>query len=236
MFLQAILQVFDAFGDVDVVTHAVRFMFGSQGHRFVADGKLGMHAHHAGNHVRRVGLSVADPGFIFQDCLAGFVLTVAVGDFVAQTRADAQFLRCLADGKEAVLDFTKTGVMVEDRRHAVLDTFDIRFHSAQISQVVGQMTVDIPPQAVEDVQEALGRIAVDIHTPGHGAVNMLVNVDESRHDDTAFGIDKSGVRIGPADFRRLADAADYRAVYGYGAIREILILRVAGNDVTISDD
>ena len=126
--------------------------------------------------------------------------------------------------------------MVEDRRHAVLDTFDIRFHSAQISQVVGQVTVDIPPQAVEDVQEALGRIAVDIHAPGHGAVNMLVNVDESRHDDTAFGIDKSGVWIGPADFCRLADAADCRAVYGYGAIREILILRVAGNDVTISDD
>lgn len=65
---------------------------------------------------------------------------------------------------------------------------------------------------------------------------MLVNVDESRHDDTAFGIDKSGVWIGPADFCRLADAADCRAVYGYGAIRKILILRIAGNDVTISDD
>jgi hypothetical protein len=39
-----------------------------------------------------------------------------------------------------------------------------------------------------------------------------------------------------ADFCRLADAADCRAVYGYGAIREILILRVVGNDVTISDD
>ena len=148
VFLQAILQVFDAFSDVDVVTYTIRFMFSRQGHRFIADSELGMHAHHTGEHIRRVGLGMADPGFIFQDGLPGFILAIAVGDFVTQARADAQFLCGLADGKEAVLDFTKAGMVVEDRRHAVLDTFDIRLHSAQVGQVISQVAVDVPPQAV----------------------------------------------------------------------------------------
>ena len=236
VLFQAILQIFDAFGDVDMISHTIRFMFRCQGHRFVADRELGMHTHHAGEHVRRIGLGVADPGFIFQDGLPGFILAVAVRNFITEARADAQFLCGLADGKEAVLDFTKAGMVVEDRRHAVLDTFNIRFHGAQVGQVIGQVAVDVPPQSVEDVQEALRRIAVDIQAPGHGTVNVFMSIDESRHDDAAFGIDEVRIGESPAYFGGLADAADLHPVHGYGAIGNILILGITRDNVSISDD
>ena len=52
-----------------MTTHAVRLMFHHKFQRLIAEGKLGVHAHHAGQHIRRILLSVTNPSFIFQDRL-----------------------------------------------------------------------------------------------------------------------------------------------------------------------
>ena len=42
-------------------------------------------------------------------------------------------------------------MMIENRRHAAFDAFDIRRHGTQVGQVIGQMAVHIPPQSVENI-------------------------------------------------------------------------------------
>ena len=110
-----------------------------------------MHAHHAGQHICRILLSVTNPGFIFQDRLPRLIETVPVRHFITQTGTNAHFLCSLSDGKQAVLDFAEAGMVVKNRRHAVLNAFHVRRHSAQVRQIIGQMTVNVPPQPVQDI-------------------------------------------------------------------------------------
>ena len=136
----------------------------------------------------------------------------------------------VANSEQAVFDFTITGVVVENRRHAVFDAFYIGFYGAQPGKVIGQMTVDVPPEAIENVEEPPGSVSIDGKATGHGTINMFMGVNKRRHDQPATGINKGGIFIFLPEMPQRPDSADYAPVHCYRSIRyPVLFFRTRHN-------
>ena len=59
---------------------------------------------------------------IFFDTLCGLLLTVALGNLVAEAGTDACFFYDIADCEQGTRDLSKACMVVEDRGHAIADT------------------------------------------------------------------------------------------------------------------
>ena len=48
--LQAVVQIFDTFRHMNVISHLIRLVLSRQFHRLIRDRELRVHAHHTGDH------------------------------------------------------------------------------------------------------------------------------------------------------------------------------------------
>ena len=85
MLVQAVVQVLDAFGDVDVITRVTGERRNALVESFVGKSELRVHSEHAREHIGVVLLAVIDEVNILLDRLVALLLTVAVGGLVAKT-------------------------------------------------------------------------------------------------------------------------------------------------------
>ena len=89
-----------------------------------------MHTHHAGDHVTVIFHGMADKPFILQHRLSGLLLSVPVRNLIAETGADPQGLCRLLNGRKTVWYAAETGMMIENRSHAVFNAVNVRSHGA----------------------------------------------------------------------------------------------------------
>ena len=203
---------------MDVVAHLGGLVGRGQLHGGVGDGELGVHAHHSGNHVRVVGQGVFDPGRVLHHSFLRLVHPVAVRNLITQTGADSQFLSRVLDGEQAVVNLAEAGVVVEHRGDAVLDGVNIGSPGALAGLLVGQVAVDGPPHSVQNLQKAVGVVSINRKSSRHGAVDVLMGVDERRHDHAPPGVYVLCLREFPADVLRGSDPHDGSAVHCYRAV------------------
>ena len=154
-----------------------------------------MHAHHARKHIGIVRLGVTDKRLVFQHRFLRLVLSVPVRHLITQTCPDAQLFRHIRNGKQAVFDLSEAGMMVKNSSHTVTDTGNHRIHRTVTDLLQCQMSVNVPPLAVQNIQKPLRIVALNAKAPCHGAVNMLMGIDKSRHNHTAFCIYVFCIRI-----------------------------------------
>jgi len=84
--------------------------------------------------------------------------------------------------------------VVEDRGDAVLDAVQVDRAGREVVVLQGQLPVDPPPHPLQDVVEVLRAVAVDRQAPGKRAVDVVVRVDQARHDRAASGVQE--LRVG----------------------------------------
>ena len=148
VLLQAVVKILDAFRHMNVISCPVWLIGRRKFHRLVRDGKLRMHSHHSGNHIRIVLQSVADELRILHHGLTRLIHPVSVRDLIAQTGSYSQFLRRIRYGKQTVFDVPEACMMIEDGRHTVADTGDHSIHCAVFRLFKRQLPVYGPPLSV----------------------------------------------------------------------------------------
>ena len=202
----------------------------------VGNRKLCVHAHHAGKHIRIIGECVLDPSFVFENSRTCFVHAVTVGNLITEAGAQAEFFGRIFDGKKGIFDFAKTGVMIEYGGNAVLDGVEIGDSGTLSGIFIGEMTINGPPQTVQDIQESVRIIAVYGKSSGHRRVDMLMRINESRHDDTVFRINKLRLRIGFLHVGRETDVVDEFVLKHNCAVFDVRKSRISGKKSSVSDD
>ena len=120
----------------------------------------------------------------------------------------------LANGKlitrdEAVPYLPDGGVAIDGTKiAAVLDAVQVQRVGAGLGALQGQVAVDVPPLAVQDLIEIGGVEAIDAQSTGQGGVDMGMGVHQPRHNDAALGINELRVRVlglhGPSKKRCLS--------------------------------
>ena len=123
--------------------------------------------------------------------------------------------------------------MVKDGGNPLLDAVQIQRVGAGPGARKGQMAVNIPPLAVQDLVEIGRAEAVDTQPPGQGGVDVGMGVHQARHDDAALGVDKLCVRVLGLQLRGGAHRHDLRALDGYAAVREIGDRAVPGDQPSV---
>ena len=202
----------------------------------IGDGEERVTAEHRREHGILALLAFRDEVGIFLDGLQALLLAVAVGDLVAQTGADAEFLRALADLEQGAGDLAVGRVMVKDGGDALLDAVDVQRVRGSAGALERQLAVHGPPGAVEHFVEVGGVVADDGEASGQRGVDVRVRVDEGRHDDAAPGVDDLRLRIFRAQRGLFADLYDLGALIGDGALFVVaLAALVAGDDASVCE-
>ncbi len=234
--LEGIVHIVHALGHVDVVAGAAVVGCGHTVEGLIGDREQRVAAEHRREHRVVPLFALGDEVGVFLNGLQALLLAVAVGDLVAQAGAKAQALAFFRNGVERAGDLAVRGVMVEDRRHALLDRVDVKGGGAGLCAVHHQVAVDRPPGPVEHLVEVRGVVALDGQTAGEGRVDVRVRVDERGHDDAAPGVDDLGIGVLGAEHGLLADLGDPRALVGDGAVLVVALpLRIAGDEAAVGD-
>ena len=234
--LQGVIDVVHALGDVDVVAGAAVVGLDHAVKRLVGDGEQRVAAEHGGEHRILLLLAVGDPVGVLLDGLQALLLAVAVGDLVAQTGADAEFLGALADLEQGAGDLAVGRVMVENGRNALLDAVDVQGICGGAGAFERQLAVHGPPRTVEDLIEVRGIVADDGQAACQRGIDVGMRVDECGHDDAALGVDDLGLRVFCAQRGFFADLDDFGAFIGDGAFFVIaLAALVAGDDASVCE-
>ena len=233
---QGVPDVVHALGDVDVEAGqpAVRLHHLREG--AVGDRKEGVAAEHGFDHV--VVLFGRPPGEfgIFPDRLPAFFFAVPLRDLIAQTGADAQLLRRVPDRKKRARDLREARVVIENGGHAVPDAVEDRGVGAGLRAVERQVPVDVPPGAVEDLEEIRGIIALDGKASCQAGVDVGMGVDEAGHDHPALRVHELRVRVCGLQVRAGPDRKDLLPLYRHRAVRKIRQFRISGDHASVSDD
>ena len=124
--LQAVIDVIHALGDVDVIAGTAVIGLDHAVEGLVGDGEQRVAAEHGGKHRVLLLLAVGDPVGVLLDGLQTLLLAVTVGDLVAQTGADAEFLGALADLEQGAGDLAVGCVVIENGRNALLDAVNVQ--------------------------------------------------------------------------------------------------------------
>ena len=227
------------------VVHALGHMDVEAGHTvvglhhllegLVGDGEQGVAAEHGLDHV--VVLLLRPPGEVgvLPDGLAALLCAVPLADLIAEVGPDAQLLTHVLDGEEGAGDFAEGGVVVEDGGHTVPDAVQHRGVGAGPGAVQGQMSVDVPPLAVQHLQEVGGVEPVDGQAPGQARVDVGVHVDEAGHDDAPPGVHKLGVGVFGPQLGQGPHLLDDLAVQRHRAVLRIGEGLVPGNQSSVSN-
>ena len=234
--LQGVVHVVHALGDMDVITGAAIVGGDHAVKGLVGDGEQGVAAEHCGEHRVLFLLAVGDEVGVFLHGLDGLLLAVAVGNLVAQAGADAEFLGGLGDLKQAAGNLAEGCVMVEDRRHALLDAVEIQRIGGGLCSLERQLAVDGPPRAVEDLKEVRGVVALDGQAAGEGGIDVGVRIDERRHDHAALGINELCIGVFRLQIGGLADLLDLGAVDDHAAVGQIGRRLAAGDELAVCEN
>ena len=202
----------------------------------VRDGKQRVSAEHRGEHRVFLFLTVGDPVGVFLHGLDALFLAAAVGDLVAQTRADTELLGALADLEQRARDLAERRVMIEDRCDALLDAVDVECVCGGSRALECQLAVHCPPRAVEHLIESSGVIADDRKAAGEGGIDVGVGVDERGHNDVALCVDDLGLRVFRAQRCFFADFYDLCALKDDTAFFVVAFcVGISGNQTTICE-
>ena len=125
--------------------------------------------------------------------------------------------------------------MVEDRRAAVLYAVNIGGLGGKTRSLKAQMPVESPPHTVEYVKEALRIIAFDGNTARHCAVDVVMGIDETGHDQPALGVDEFSRRVLCLQRGIVADLGDQLPVADNCAVLDERIRAVPRDDPSVSD-
>src|ERR1035441_9073053 len=87
---------------------------------------------------RPVALAVADEGEVLFQALVGNACAVAIGDFIAQTGAQAGLFDCLLDRCQRTRNRVGAGVVVYERRRVVTNRIEQGDQRAVIAILGGQ--------------------------------------------------------------------------------------------------
>ena len=234
--LQAVIDVVHALGDVDVIAGAAIVGLDHAVEGLVGDGEQRVAAEHGGEHRVLLLLAVGDPVGVLLDGLQTLLLAITVGDLVAQTGADAEFLGALADLEQGAGDLAVGCVMVENGRDALLDAVDVQRIGGGAGAFERQLAIHGPPCAVEHFIEICGVVADNGQTACKCGIDVGMRVDECGHDDAALGVDDLSLRVFCAQRGFFADLDDFGAFIGDGAFFVIaLAALVAGDDASVCE-
>ena len=234
--LQRVVDVVHALGDVDVVARSAVVGLDHAVKGLVRDGEQGVAAEHGREHRILFLLAVSDEIGVFLDGLDGLFLAVAVGDLIAQAGADAELLRGFRDPEQAAGDLAEGGVMVENRRDALLDAVDVQRVGGGLRALEGQAAIDGPPRSVEHLVEIGGVVALDGKAAGKGGIDVGVGVDEGGHDDAALCINELGFGVFCPQRCGRADLLDLRAVDHDAAVGQVGKRLRAGDELTVGEN
>ena len=234
--LQAVIDVVHALGDVDVIAGAAIVGLDHTIEGLVGDGEQRVAAEHGGKHRVLLLLAVGDPVGVLLDGLQTLLLAVAVGDLVAQTGADAEFLGALADLEQGAGDLAVGRVMVKNSRNALLDAVNVQGICGGAGALKRQLAIHGPPCAVEHFIEICGVVADNGQTACKRGIDVGMRVDECGHDDAALGVDDLGLRVFCAQCILFADLDDLGALIGDSAFFVIaLAALIAGDDASVCE-
>ena len=195
-----------------------------------------MAAEHGGEHRVLLLFAVGDPVGVLLDGLQTLLLAVAVGDLVAQTGTNAEFLGALADLEQGAGDLAVGCVVIENGRNALLDAVNVQGICGGAGPLKRQLAIHGPPCAVEHFIEICGVVADNGQTARQRGIDVGVRVDECGHDDAALGVDDLGLRVFCAQRGFFADLDDFGAFIGDGAFFVIaLAALVAGDDASVCE-
>ena len=85
--------------------------------------------------------------------------------------------------------------MVKYCCHTVLDRIDVSCIGRKLRLLQSQMTVNVPPHAIQNIQKSLWVVSIHAQSSGKCTVDMFMRIDKCRHDDPAMCIDKFCIRI-----------------------------------------
>ena len=183
--LDAVLLVGERLGDVDVDARAVaaRQVDGplEQG---VAHGEGGVQAHHAAPRLQ-VALGLRQPAL---EPLGA----VAVGQLVAQQVRQPDAVELLGDREQAALGGVRRGMVVNDEGHPALGSLDGGHRGASAHHVEVELSVEIPPNQLEHLREALGLARRRWHAPSERAVDVVVGDGERARHQLAGAVEPGG--------------------------------------------
>ena len=156
-------------------------------------------------------------------------------DFVAQHRPQPCFLDRVGDLVQRTVDGVGAGVVVDQRRRAVLDGIHQADQRAVAHVHIEQRPIQPPPQPFQDVGEILGGRAGNGHAARKGAVEVGVGADVAGHDQLAAGVQLLRGRIAPDEVIARADGADNPVADQQRAVEEDLVGIAPGDQTAVVD-
>ena len=124
---------------------------------------------------------------------------VAVGGLVAEHRADAERPQRVLDHVERAVDRVRRGVVVDERRRAGEQRLHPADERRRADRVLVERSVEAPPDPLQDLQEALGRLERVGHPARERRVEMGVRADVAGDDEAARAVDAASPAAGRGD-------------------------------------
>ena len=186
--LQAVLQIIGSLRHMNMVSHSLRQFCGTPLHGLIRNRKGSMHSHHACDHITVIFLGVTDKPDILPYRCKRFLPAVTVGHLITKAGTDAQIPCRLLNRRQTAIDLTKAGMVIKYRRHTISYGIQISGIGGKLRLLQRQMTVNIPPHAIQNIQKAPGMVSVDRQAPGKSAVNVFMGINKSRHDNISVRV------------------------------------------------
>ena len=174
-----------------------------------------------------------DPGRVFHNSRPCLIHAVPVGNFIAQTGPDAHLLSGILNGKQGILYLPEAGMVVKYGGDSVLNGIQISGPGALAGLFIGQVAVNGPPHAVQNIQKPFGVISFNGKTSCHGTVDMLMGVDEGRHDDAPLCVHIFGIRELLLNLLQCAHLLYCGTVHCHCPIFKKWLFWVSGNQTTV---
>ena len=201
----------------------------------VGEGEQGVAAEHGADHVVVPLFAPFGEVGVLPDGLAALLHAVPLTDLVTQAGPDAHLLTHVLDGEQGTRDLPEGGVVVKDGGDAVPDAVQHRGVGAGPGAVQGQMAVDVPPGALQHLQEVGGVVPRDGQAPCQAAVDMGVGVDEARQDNLSPGVHEFRSRVLGLQVGQGPHLLDGVAVDDHRPVGQVGALLVPGEQFAVAD-
>ncbi|MPM26014.1 hypothetical protein SDC9_72515 [bioreactor metagenome] len=232
--LQTVVHVVHTLGHMDVEAHPAVVGGYHPVKGFVGDGEQGVSAEQGLEHIAGVFLTVVDEVLVFLHGLERLLLAVPVGDLIAEAGPHPEFLCDLRNFHQRAGNLAEGGVMVKNGGDALLDGVDHQSLGRGLRGLQIKMPVNGPPGAVQDLVKIGGVIARDAQAAGQSGIDVSMGVDETGHDDAAFGVHEFRLRVLSLQLCGAAHGYNFPPVGDHAAVGVVTgALRVSGNDLSV---
>jgi len=163
---------------------------------------------------------------------------VTVSNLVAEASTGTALGGGTGDVIKRADDAIRAGVVVDDAGSTALECLGSEDLGAEVVGFLVEGTVQTPPEALEDLEEGLGRFIDETHTAGVQAVVVTVATDEARDDVHALGVDAlSAFGDLLEDFVLGTDLNDDTVLHGHSTVLDHThLLTTKSDDGTIEHD